>query len=66
MSERDRCSAIPTAQEVNERWLQALAQFELWTKIWADNPELAKKSGSRVEELMLPRDVVQQRYASHW
>ena len=55
-----------TAEIVNERWMNALAQFELWTSIWADNPQLAKRTGARVEELMMPLEAVQQRYAKHW
>jgi hypothetical protein len=57
---------VPTANIVNERWLSALAQFELWTGIWAENPQLAKGSGVRAEELMMPLELVQQRYAKNW
>ena len=56
----------PSAETVNERWLSALAQFELWTLIWSDNPQLAKKAGARVEELMMPIEAVQYRYAKNW
>ena len=58
--------APPTADQVQERWLSALAQFELWTQIWAANPELAKKAGSRVEELMMPLEAVQLRYKDYF
>lgn len=58
-------SSLPSADVVQERWLNALAQFELWTQIWADNPELAKKAGIRVEELMMPLSAVQPRYANY-
>ena len=53
---------VPTAQQIDERWQQSLAQFELWTQIWRDNPELAKQAGKRVQELMMPLSEVQQRY----
>ncbi len=55
-----------TAQLIEERWLKSLALFELWTDLWAQSPEIAQRSGSRVEELMLPLEVVQQRYLSRW
>ncbi len=54
--------SVPTAQQTEERWQQSLAQFELWTQIWRDNPELAKQAGKRVQELMMPLSEVQQRY----
>jgi hypothetical protein len=57
---------VPTAQEIDQRWQQSLAQFELWTEIWKNNPELAKQAGRRVQELMLPIEVVQQQYAKSW
>lgn len=57
---------VPTADIVNERWISALAQFELWTGIWSENPQLAKGSGVRAEELMMPLELVQQRYAKNW
>ncbi len=53
---------VPTAQQLDERWQQSLAQFELWTQIWRDNPELAKQAGKRVQELMMPLSEVQERY----
>ena len=55
-----------TADIVNERWICALAQFELWTSIWSDNPQLARNAGVRVEELMMPIEAVQHRYAKNW
>jgi hypothetical protein len=57
---------VPTAQELDQRWQQSLAQFEVWTEIWKNNPELAKQAGRRVQELMLPIEAVQQRYAKSW
>jgi hypothetical protein len=57
---------VQKAQMLEERWQQILAQFELWTQIWAANPELVKRSGSRVEELMMPIEAVRQRYAEQW
>lgn len=56
----------PTAEVVSERWLQSLAQFELWTQIWLENPEITKRAGVRVEELMMPLKEVQDRYANGW
>ena len=56
----------PTADQIEQRWQQSLAQFELWTQIWAENPDIAKRSGARVEELMMPIDAVRQRYAKSW
>jgi hypothetical protein len=58
-------SSVPAADVLQERWLNVLAQFELWTQIWADNPELAKKAGARVEELMMPIEAVHSRYADY-
>jgi hypothetical protein len=66
MSEQFNYKQIPSAEVLEMRWQQVLSQFELWTQIWAENPELAKKSGTRVEELMMPLDAVQQRYAQSW
>lgn len=57
--------AVPAAEVLQERWLNILAQFELWTQIWAANPELAKQAGTRVEELMMPIAAVQARYAGY-
>jgi hypothetical protein len=57
---------VPSAQELDQRWQQSLAQFELWTGIWKSNPELAKQAGSRVQELMLPLEDVQRKYAKSW
>jgi hypothetical protein len=53
---------VPSAEEVEQRWQQSLAQFELWTQIWVKNPELAKRAGTRVEELMMPLEAVRERY----
>ena len=58
--------SAPNAEIMNERWNNALAQFELWTSIWSDNPQLAKNAGVRVEELMMPIEAVQHRYAKNW
>ena len=58
-------TGVPAAEVLQERWLNILAQFELWTQIWAANPELAKQAGSRVEELMMPIEAVQARYARY-
>ncbi len=54
--------AVPTAQQLQERWEQSLAQYELWTQIWRDNPDLAQLAGRRVQELMMPLAEVQKRY----
>ena len=56
--------AVPTAEQSQERWEQSLAQFELWTQIWRDNPELAKQAGNRVEELLMPIAQVHATYAT--
>ena len=40
-------------------------QFDLWTQIWAANPELAKQAGSRVEELMMPIEAARARYTGY-
>lgn len=53
----------PTPEQIEARWQQSLALFELWTGIWAEQPELARRVGRRVEELMMPIDAVQARYA---
>ena len=58
-------ASVPSAEVIQERWLNILAQFELWTQIWAANPELAIQAGTRVEELMMPIDAVQARYARY-
>ncbi len=58
-------TSVPAAEVIQERWLNILEQFELWTQIWAANPELAKQAGSRVEELMMPIEAVQARYAGY-
>jgi hypothetical protein len=57
---------VPSAEELDQRWQQSLAQFELWTQIWKDNPELAKQAGRRVQELMMPLADVQLAYAKTW
>lgn len=54
---------VPTAEQLQQRWEQSLAQFEMWTQIWRDNPVLAKQAGLRVEELLMPIAQVQARYA---
>ncbi len=54
---------VPTAEQLQQRWEQSLAQFEMWTQIWRDNPQLAKQAGKRVEELLMPIAQVQARYA---
>lgn len=59
-------SAVPTAEMVNERWMNALSQTELWTFIWLNSPQLAKNAGTRVEELMMPIEMVQRRSAKNW
>lgn len=46
-----------------ERWAHALAQYELWTSIWADNPALAANAGERVRQLMMPLYEVQRLHA---
>lgn len=58
-------TGVPAAEVLQERWLNILAQFELWTQIWAANPELAKQAGTRVEELMMPLERVHARYAAY-
>ena len=58
--------AAPTSEILNERWINSLAQFELWTGIWSANPQLARSAGVRVEELMMPIEEVQHRYAKNW
>ena len=58
--------SVPTAEIVHERWINSLAQFELWTGIWLDNPQLTKSAGVRVEELMMPLEEVQHRHAKNW
>jgi hypothetical protein len=55
---------VPTAEQLQQRWEQSLAQFEMWTQIWRDNPQLAKQAGKRVEELLMPIAQVQARYAN--
>jgi hypothetical protein len=57
---------VPSAEELDQRWQQSLTQFELWTQIWRDNPELAKQAGRRVRELMMPLADVQSAYAKTW
>lgn len=54
---------VPTAEQLQQRWEQSLSQFELWTQIWSDNPQLAKQAGRRVEELLMPLEQVRLRYA---
>jgi hypothetical protein len=57
---------VPSAEEIDQRWQQSLAQFELWTQIWKDNPQLAAQAGQRVQELMMPIAEVQRIYAQKW
>jgi hypothetical protein len=57
---------VPSAEELDRRWQQSLAQFELWTQIWKDNPQLAMQAGQRVQELMMPIAEVQRIYAQKW
>jgi hypothetical protein len=57
---------MPSAEEIDTRWQQSLAQFELWTQIWKDSPELVKQAGQRVQELMMPIADVQRIYAQKW
>jgi hypothetical protein len=57
---------VPSAEELDQRWQQSLAQFELWTQIWKDNPQLAAQAGQRVQELMMPIAEVQRLYAQKW
>ena len=68
MSEAEAAGTFsaPTEAIVNERWINSLAQFELWTGIWSANPQLAKSAGVRVEELMMPIEEVQHRHAKNW
>ena len=65
-AESSQALSIPTAEIMHERWINALAQFELWTGIWSDNPQLAKSAGVRAEELMMPIEEVQHRHAKTW
>ena len=58
--------SMPTTDVVHERWVNALAQFELWASIWSENPQLAKSAGVRVEELMMPLDEVRLRNLGKW
>ena len=58
--------SMPTPDVVHERWVNALAQFELWTSIWSENPQLAKSAGVRVEELMMQLDEVRLRNLGKW
>lgn len=51
---------------MDARWQQALAQFELWVSIWAENPQAARNAGPRVEELMMPLGQVQERYRARF
>jgi hypothetical protein len=57
---------VPSAEEIDQRWQQSLAQFEMWTQIWKDNPQLAKQAGQRIQELMMPIADVQRIYAQKW
>lgn len=57
---------VITPAQAQERWEQALALFNTWTTVWADNPTFAKQAGKRVEELMLPLAEVQLRHAKNW
>jgi hypothetical protein len=66
MSKLNHVIVQPSAQEIEERCSLAIAQFELWTQIWRDNPDLVKKAGRRVEELMMPLVDVQRLYAETW
>ncbi|NJS36843.1 MAG: hypothetical protein HC765_11190 [Brachymonas sp.] len=54
--------SVPTAAQLQQRWEQSLAQFEMWALIWRDNPQIAKQAGARVEELLMPLAQVQARY----
>ena len=57
--------SAPDPEALHDRWLSILAQFDLWTQIWAANPELAKQAGSRVEELMMPIEAARVRYTGY-
>ena len=56
----------PSAELIEARWQQSQALYELCTRVWAERPELARRAGRRVEELMMPLDAVQARYAKEW
>jgi hypothetical protein len=56
----------PSPDEVQARWQRSLALFELWARIWAEQPDIARRSGQRVEELMMPIDAVWARYIQWW
>jgi hypothetical protein len=62
----DRCDPAPAAEVLEARWQQSLALFELWTRIWAEQPSIAARSGLRVQELMSNIETVQRRYADVW
>lgn len=61
MRDEHYCAPVPTSEQLQQRWEQSLAQFEMWTQIWRDNPQLAKQAGKRVEELLMPIAQVQAR-----
>ena len=46
------------------RWAQALSMFDFFVEVWRVNPQLAKQSGRRIEELMLPIAEVRRRHAN--
>jgi hypothetical protein len=50
---------------LQQRWEQFSAQFEMWTQIWRANPQLAKQSGKRVEEMMAPVAEIYRRAANY-
>lgn len=56
--------ALPTPEQLQQRWEQSLAQFEFWVQIWRDNPQLAKQAGRRVEHLLMPLSEIHQKNCS--
>jgi hypothetical protein len=56
---------VPTVEQLQQRWEQFSAQFEMWTQIWRANPQLAKQSGKRVEEMMAPVAEIYRRAANY-
>lgn len=46
------------------RWEQGLALTQVFTEIWLNDPMLAKKAGTRIQEFVMPRAEVQRRHLS--
>jgi hypothetical protein len=60
----DDSKALITAGMAAQRFAQGMGLLDIFTKIWIENPMLAKQAGRKVEEFILPLEEVQRRHTS--